>query len=326
MDETMEKIKRKYGDIPTIYVKMFGDMYLDMRGLRKWPIPEIAVVCTAITGSFIDKRQNPNQPITNDEILKESTDCIEAGATAIHLHVRDEKTGLAVGDVASYRKVIDPIRKKYGDKVVIDGSCALGEAFEAQVAPVTEGLFESTEVMPFGAYAGDTVRYLAPKQVQAAAEYFRDKGVKVQVGIQDTGNIDNARRWLIDTDILQKPYYWHIFAGLPGGLCMQTPGTMVKSLDLMVNALKEIDENCLITVYSAGRASIYVTTLALLMGLHVRVGMEDTIWRYPHRDDLLPNNIQVTKDICQIVRLLGRRVATADEYRKLMGLKKKQKP
>lgn len=86
--------------------------------------------------------------------------------------------------------------------------------------------------------------------------------------------------------------------------------------------MKGIDENCLITTYSAGRASIYVATLALLMGLHVGVGMEDTIWRYPHKDDLLPSDSEVTRDICQIVRLLGRRVATADEYRKLMGLSK----
>jgi 3-keto-5-aminohexanoate cleavage enzyme len=321
MDQIMERIRKKYGEIPTTFIRMFGEMYLDMREVERWTIPEIAIVCTAITGSFIDKRQNPGQPITTDEILRDAMDSIEAGATAIHLHVRDDQ-GQAVVDTASYRKVVDPIRQKYGDKVVIDGSCFSGDSFEEQVRPVTDGLFESSEVGAFAAYAGDTVRFQAPKQIQATAEYFREKGVKVQVGLQDTGNIANAKRWLVDTGILEKPYYWHILAGLPGGLYMHSPETMVESLNVMVRALKDIDEDCLIMVYAAGRASIYVATLALLMGLHVRVGLEDTIWRYPHKDELLPSNRDVTQAICQIIRLLGRRVATADEYRRMIGLKK----
>jgi 3-keto-5-aminohexanoate cleavage enzyme len=318
----MEKIKSKYGDVNTTYVKMFTDLYCDMRQLPRWNIPELCVVTTAVVGAFITKKQNPNQPISTDEILKESLNSIEAGATAVHLHVRDEKTGLNVVDSTLYRKVIDPIRKKYGDKIFVEGCCFMGDTFERQFSPITEGLFELSYVGAFAGYAGDTVRYQSPQLVKAGAEYMQEVGAAVGIGIQDTGNIDNVKRWLIDTGILKKPHYWGIIVGVPGGLYMSSPQTMMQSISLMVNGIREIDEDPLITILCGGRGAIYAATLAVMMGLHVRIGMEDTIWRYPHKDELLSGNGAVTKNVCQIIEILGRRVATADEYRKILGLRK----
>jgi 3-keto-5-aminohexanoate cleavage enzyme len=275
---------------------------------------------SALVGSFMDKRQNPNHPISHAEILKEACDCIEAGATSIH--VRDEKTGYPINDLNAYHDIVDPIRQKYGKKIVIDGCVTRGKNFEQVVAPITDGLFEVSPVNPVAGYIGDTVRFFPIKLVQAIAEYLQEKGAKCQVSIHDTGSIDNAKRFLIDTGILQKPYYWIILPELPGVLYMQGPRSMIEALMLVVNRLTEIDDDCIIMVYSAGRPSIHLATLALLMGLHVRVGREDTIWKYPHKDDVMTSNRESVEAICRIVNLLGRRVATVDEYRKLMGLKK----
>jgi 3-keto-5-aminohexanoate cleavage enzyme len=172
-------------------------------------------------------------------------------------------------------------------------------------------------------FVGDTVRYVPPKLMQASAEYFQEKGVKVLISVHDTGSISNAKRWLLDTGIVQKPYFWGILPALPGLLFMENPKGMIEAMMLVVNRLMEIDENCIIMVCNAGRASVYVATLALLMGLHVvRVGMEDTIWKYPHRDDRMPSNADSVRTVIQIANLLGRRVATADEFRKMIGLKR----
>jgi len=321
MDKAMEKIKAKYGDIPLTYVQMFGELFADLRIQPQWKIPDIAVVSSAICGAFITKVQNPDHPISTAEIRKEAIDSIEAGATSIHLHVRDEKTGLSIGDLKAYHEIVDPIKKKYGDKILVDGCCVFGKTFEEVVAPITDGLFEVSPVNPVAGYIGDTVRYVPIKLMQASAEYFQEMGVKVQITIHDTGSIDNAKRFLINPGILKKPYYWIILPGLPGLLYMHSPRSMMESLMLVVNRLMEIDENSIIIVCNAGRPSIYLSTLALLMGLHVRVGMEDTIWKYPHKDDRATSNGEYVRDICEIVKLLGRRVATADEYRKLIGLK-----
>ncbi len=59
----------------------------------------------------------------------------------------------------------------------------------------------------------------------------------------------------------------------------------------------------------------------MVLGLHVPVGMEDPIWRHPHKNDLIQNNAEVVKSTIEMAKQLGRRVATADEYRKLVGIK-----
>ncbi len=74
-------------------------------------------------------------------------------------------------------------------------------------------------------------------------------------------------------------------------------------------------------VCNAGRAAIYIATWAMLMGLHIRVGMEDTIWKYPHKDERMSSNGDSVRAAGQIANLLGREVATADDYRRFMGLK-----
>jgi 3-keto-5-aminohexanoate cleavage enzyme len=142
------------------------------------------------------------------------------------------------------------------------------------------------------------------------------------ISIHETGSISNAKRFLIDTRIVQKPYLWGILPALPGLLYMDSCHSMIESLSLVVNRIKEIDENSIIMVCNAGRASIYLVVLSLLMGLHVRVGMEDTIWKYPHKDDRMRSNAESVRTACEVAKILGRRVATGDEYRKLIGIKK----
>ena len=71
---------------------------------------------------------------------------------------------------------------------------------------------------------------------------------------------------------------------------------------------------------AAGRATFYMTTLATMLGLHIRVGTEDTIWRNPLSDELVESNLEMFTRARTIAELLGREVATADEYRAAIGL------
>jgi 3-keto-5-aminohexanoate cleavage enzyme len=97
---------------------------------------------------------------------------------------------------------------------------------------------------------------------------------------------------------------------------------MVEVLMHYCNRIKEIDENSQIVVCAAGRASNYLTTLALLLGHHVRVGMEDTVWKWPHRDELIKNNIETYLSTKQIVELLGREIVTPNEWREMLKMRK----
>jgi len=315
------EILEKYRDLKVVEVVRYDpDVYCDVASIPRWDIPDRVILGVAITGSFIDKRQNPKQPYTPEEILSESMACIESGATYLHFHVRDDKGG-NIADVERYRKIIKPIREKYGDKVFIDGCPVFGKNFEEACAPVTEGLFEVGIVNPVCTFVSENVRWLTPPAIRAQCEYFQALGKKVMVSVHDTASIDNIKRFLIKPGLLKKPYYFCILPDLPGAFYIPNPRAMVEGLALLVNRLKELDPDCQILVCSSGRASIYIGTLAILMGLHLRVGTEDTVWRYPHRDEKLESNLQAFQSAKALCGLLGRQIATADEYRRIVGLK-----
>ena len=315
------EILEKYRDLKIAQVVRYDpDVYCDVTSIPKWEIPNKVILGVAVTGSFIDRRQNPNQPYTAQEILNEAMACIEAGATWLHFHVRDEKGG-NIGDIREYRKIIQPIREKYGDRVFIDGCPIFGKNFEEACAPVTEGLFEAGIVNPVCTFVGENVRWLPPDTIKAQCEYFQALGRKVRVAVHDTASIDNINRLLIRTGILQKPYAFGIVSDLPGMFYIPNSRAMVEGLTLLVNRLKELDPECQISVCASGRASIYITALALLMGLHVRVGTEDTVWRYPHRDEKLQSSLQAFQSAKALCEILGREIASADEIRNIMGLK-----
>jgi 3-keto-5-aminohexanoate cleavage enzyme len=142
------------------------------------------------------------------------------------------------------------------------------------------------------------------------------------VAVYSDGDVDNADRYLIKTGLLEKPYYWIILPALPGGVPMHNPRQMVHSLMHVCELIYDIEPESIIIVCASGRASSYLATMAMLLGLHVRVGMEDTIWDYPHKDDLITSNAGNFKRYKAIAGLLGREVADGNEYRELIGLPK----
>ncbi len=316
-----KELLKKYRDIKVAEVVRYNpDIYCDVSTIPKWDIPEKTILGVAVCGSFIDKRQNPMQPYTSEEILSEAIKSVEAGATYVHFHVRDEKGG-NIGDIESYTKVILPLRKKYGMKIMIDGCPVFGKNFEECCSPLTENLFEIGIVNPVCTFVGENVRWLTPQAILAQCEYFQSLGKKVMVSIHDTASIDNVRRFLIRPGILKKPYLFAILTDLPGMGYMPNPRGMCEMLLLLVNRLKELDNECQILVCSSGRASIYLGTLAILLGLHLRVGTEDSIWRFPHKDIKIGSNVEVFKQAYELCNLLGREVATAGECRKIFGIK-----
>ena len=104
---------------------------------------------------------------------------------------------------------------------------------------------------------------------------------------------------------------------------MDDPIAMMPTLMNTYHQLKSIDPDCRITVCAAGRASSFAAAQALLMGLNIRVGMEDAVWKYPHRNDKISSNAKQFTEACTMAGLLGRDVMTAREYRDYMGLPQK---
>lgn len=321
MNKAQKKVLEKYHGVEPPIITHTGKKYryIDFSAIPKWDIAEPVAISAAVVGAFIDKNQNPNQPTTPKEITKAFMDCIEAGCNGIHVHVRDHK-GEPTVNTRYYHEVLDPVRKKYGRQVVIDGGCMGGKTFEESMGAVNEGLFDMAIVNPTTGLVGDAIRAMPPRTIQAQAEYFMASGVKPLIDVHEVSSIDNAKRYLIDSGLLKKPYAWHLLPGLPGTLYMPNPKAMAQALIYLVDRIREIDVGSFIMVSDSGRCTIYMTVLALLLGLHVRIGMEDTPYRYPHKDEKIESNAEVVKTVIEIAERLGRRPATADEYRAMAGI------
>ena len=320
----MKDFISKYKDLnlPLTNVTPFGETLLDLRSIRPWKVPEKIAITVAPVGSIITKDQNPNQPYTVDEIIRESIASVEAGACSVHVHVRDEK-GFPSGDRELTMRVVNALRARFGANVHIDGEVGWGNTFEEMMRPITEGWYESAAVNCTTCFFGDTLVYLPPPTCKATAEVIKAYGKGLYLATYNPGDIDNTDRWLIQTGIVKPPFIWGIGAGMPGGSPMWDPLSMVETFLHMMRRIMEVDksEHPNIIVPAAGRASSYLTTLAILLGCHVRVGMEDTIYRVPHRNDVITSNKQLVEETVTIARFLGREPMTAVEYREMLGIK-----
>jgi len=132
--------------------------------------------------------------------------------------------------------------------------------------------------------------------------------------------VSNANRFLIRSGLVQTPAVWLVLPALPGCSPMENPRQMIDGLTRTVSAIKDIDPGAFIMVCAAGRASTHVAALAALMGLHIRVGMEDTYWLWPHRDDRVESNLQALHMGQLISQVVGRPVASQEEYRAMLRL------
>lgn len=298
----------------------FSSRFVDVAPMPRWDIPQKIMISTAITGAFFSKRTNPSQPISTAEIRASAEECILAGAPNIHIHVRDDN-GYNVLALDRFREVIAPLRAKY-PQVTFDG-CLVAvnqEESDAMQPAVQSGLFDALPVNTTAICCGDSMFFKAPHVVIEKARIVEAAGLKPLIAVYDDGDIDNARRFLIESGVVSRPLSWLVLPALPGCSPMHNPSQMVDGLMRMVRAIRDIDPSSFITVCAAGRPSIYLATLAIVLGLHIRIGMEDTVWKWPHREDLIASNAQQFSAIRAIAVALGRELMSPAEYRQSQGM------
>jgi 3-keto-5-aminohexanoate cleavage enzyme len=295
----------------------------DLTAQPRWDIPKKMALNVALAGRF-SQDKGTQHPTSIDAFLSDARDVIDAGATGIHLDFgflyddAGNRLDLTIPPVELFGSVINPLREKYDRQFVSNVNVLSGKTFDDCMSPAREGL---CEVAPCA--AGHPIDFAVP-----AVDALQQAGVKPEIVIHSPGEIELAKRRFIDTGLLKKPYYFIILYGLPfdsgrtliSGTWVRHTQDMARQLFLMVDQLKSLDEDAQITVCAAGRATFYMTTLATMMGLHIRVGTEDTYWRSPLDDDIVKSNVEMLDTARTIAQLLGREVATADEYRSAIGL------
>jgi 3-keto-5-aminohexanoate cleavage enzyme len=317
--ENKKMIWRPYG-LPRV-MDLEGSSFHDAPTSEPWTdIPEETIVSVAITGAFFGKNENPNQPITSSEILESAREVAAAGASAVHLHVRDD-AGYNVLSPELFRKVAEPLHTEF-PALPVDGCLvpALGGEWEKMVEMLDLGTLDAAPINTTATYIGDSLFAKPAPVILEKARLIREAGSAPEIAVYTDADVNIADRLLIRSGLVSTPAVWLVLPALPGGSPMDNSRQMISGLTRMVEAIRDIDPEAVIMVCAAGRASLHLATLAVLMGLHVRVGMEDTYYKWPHRTDRIESNLEVFETMKTIVESLGRRVATPERTTELMGL------
>lgn len=270
------------------------------------------IITGAITGSRITRDQTPYIPYTPEEITRSSIECWNAGAAIVHIHVRDLKTGLGTQDLELFRQVVEPLREKTDLLICLTTSGIAGRNLPIKDRLVSLEL--NPELASFDAGSinlGNGVFSNPPEFLNAAAQMMKEKRIKPEIEIFDSGMIVTALR-MRDEGKLDEPLHFQFVLGTPYG----APATPKSLLHLLEN----VPERSTWSVIGIGKGHLPMSMMALIMGGHIRVGMEDNI--YCGRAELAKTNAQFVERIVRIAREYGREVATPEEAREILRLHK----
>jgi 3-keto-5-aminohexanoate cleavage enzyme len=271
---------------------------------------EKLIITAAITGSRMTREIAPYIPITPREIVQSAVECWQAGAAIVHIHVRDPKTGLGTQSLEIFRQVVEPLQEKTNLILCLTTSGIPGRNLptEERLAP----LDFKPELASFDGGSinlGNSVFINSPDFLERAAKKMKDMGVKPELEIFDLGMIVTCLR-LGEEGTLAQPFHFQFVLGTPWG----APATPESLLHLH----RHIPQNSTWSVIGVGKGHLPMSMMALIMGGHIRVGMEDNI--YYTKGVLAKTNAQFVERIVRMASEYGRDVATSDEARRILNI------
>lgn len=271
------------------------------------------IITAAITGSRMTRDVAPYIPITPDEIAQSAIECWDAGAAIVHIHVRDPKTGLGTQDLDVFRQVVEPLRERTDLLLCLTTSGIPGRnlAIEERLKP----LELEPELASFDAGSinlGGSAFINTPEFLEAAAKSMKEKGVKPELEIFDVGMMVTCLR-MRDQGYLEEPLHFQFVLGTPWG----SPATPKSFLHLY----EHLPEDATWSIIGIGKGHLPMAMMGLILGGHIRVGMEDNI--YYERGVLAKSNAEFVERIVRIAKEYGRETATPQEARGILGLRKK---
>ena len=269
---------------------------------------EKLIITAAVCGAEATKEDNPNLPITPQEIAESSYYAVQAGAAIIHLHVRDQD-GMPTQDKDVFGETIALIRERCSD-VIIQPSTggAVGMSFTERAQPLEikpEMATLTTGTINFG----NEVFYNPPECIEQFAMKMREMGIKPEIEVFDFGMIANTLR-LVKEKLVTEPLHFNFVMGVRGGI----PGTIKNLLHLAA----EIPCSSTWTVSGMGRHQLPLSAVAITIGGNVRVGLEDNL--YYRKGELAKSNAELVARVVRLAKELERPVANSCEARKILGL------
>lgn len=284
------------------------------------------VITCAITGAVTSRDQTPYLPVTPREIAESALEAAEAGASVAHIHVRDPETGRPSGRLEHYAETVDIIRQ-HNRELLINLTTGPGATFFPSqqdlaqagpgtlMVPASRRVFHIQKLRPdlcsidFNVMhqANDGIRINHRRVIGEMLRLVQEAGTKPELELFDSGDMRMAQEFVEQGVIKGRPF-WQFAMGIKYG--------WPANGNALTFARRELGTDALWSAFGIGKQEMPMLAQTMLMGGHVRVGMEDNI--YLRRGVLAKTNAELVKQAVEIIELLGGTVATPSEARKIL--------
>jgi uncharacterized protein (DUF849 family) len=269
------------------------------------------IITVAPTGAWPTKKNNPNVPMTPKEIADDVYQCYLAGASVAHLHMRDEE-GKGTMSKELFEETVKLIHEKCDIVLNLTTSGDLNATDETRQAHLKS-------IKPeLASYDCGSMNWMHnslfinhPKFLEELAMTMKENGVKPEIEVFDAGMLYNALYYQ-KKGYLEGPLHFQFVLGAAGG-----SAATVENLVYLKSLLPK-DSTWSALGIGKGHVPILLATIAL--GGNVRVGMEDNVMYGPN--ELAESNAQFVKRAANLIKEAGYEVATPDDARKILGLKR----
>lgn len=281
-------------------------------------LPEDKVIITvAQTGAWplVTKGLNPNLPEQPDEIAESAYACYQEGAAICHIHARD-KEGKSTGTREVFQEIHDRIRSQCN--IILQDSTGGGPnlTFEQRIEclhakPEMASLNMGSLMRVSGQYKGIAFANLR-EDIETYVTRMKDLKIKPEMEVYSHAMFREVEN-LIKKGLVEKPYYINLVLG------MTYQGALDATPKHLHSLIEFLPEDAIFNLTAVGAAQLPLTTISMILGGCIRVGMEDNT--YYRKGELAKSNAQLVARAVRIARELNKEPATPDEARKILGMK-----
>lgn len=268
---------------------------------------EKLIITIAPTGNVPTKAMTPYVPMTPQEIVDDLLACYEKGASVAHIHARDEN-GVPTCDIKYFAETFRileekacPILKQISTGAR-GGQSGEGRAEALALQPLSASLSTGSSNFPASINGNE------PKLIEYLAEIMLKQNIKPEIEVFDVAMIENAVR-LEQKGLLKGPLLFNFVLGVKGSL----PATP-KNLFFLVESLPK---DAVWSVSVIGPEHVNLSVIAMALGGHVRVGIEDNVY---YAKGVLAKNVTLVERIVNIAKSIGRDIATPQDVKRIWGV------
>lgn len=297
------------------------------------------IITCAVTGAMHTPTMSEHLPITADQIITQAVDAVEAGAAIVHLHARNPEDGSPSASAELFDKFVPEIasrtsavvnittggstrmtlkeRLEYPEKLQPE-MCSLNMgSMNFSIHPVARKIndWKYPWEKPYVEGMDDLIFRNTFKDIKYIMEKLGDGGTRFELECYDVGHLYNLA-YFVDEGLIKPPFFIQSIYGILGGM-----GPDPENLTMMRSVADRLfgRENYQFSILGAGRHQMPLLTIGAIMGGHVRVGLEDSI--YLSKGVKATSNAEQVRKIRRILEELSFEIATPDEARAILGLK-----